>query len=59
MIAVAGGAFGFTTSATANLREKNDYWNETVGGFPCGAIVGLACTVPSALRLAILLQEPY
>ena len=50
VVALAGGAFGFTTSATANLREKNDYWNETAGGFPCGAIVGLACTAHPPLR---------
>ena len=40
--AVAGGAYGFTRSAAANLREKNDHLNTAIGGFFAGAIPGLA-----------------
>ncbi|KAK4032987.1 hypothetical protein C8A01DRAFT_20013 [Parachaetomium inaequale] len=39
--AAAGGAFEFTRCASANLREKDDYWNHAIGGFVAGATVGL------------------
>ena len=41
--AAVGGAFEFTRVASANLREKEDYWNDAVGGFVAGAILGLRC----------------
>ncbi|EAQ83208.1 hypothetical protein CHGG_09612 [Chaetomium globosum CBS 148.51] len=39
--AVAGTAYEFTRCASANLREKDDYWNHTLGGFVAGAALGL------------------
>ena len=36
-----GAAYSFTRVATANLREKDDHWNATVGGFVGGAVGGL------------------
>ncbi|KAG7293736.1 hypothetical protein NEMBOFW57_003793 [Staphylotrichum longicolle] len=39
--AAVGGAYEFTRAASANLREKDDYWNHAVGGFVAGAILGL------------------
>ncbi|MCJ1338496.1 hypothetical protein MMC09_003784 [Bachmanniomyces sp. S44760] len=58
--AAMGGAYEFTRSASANLREKNDSWNTTLGGFVAGSIMGLRLrTFPAVLGygagLAILL----
>lgn len=36
-----GGAYQFTKDASANLREKDDYWNSVIGGFFSGAVLGL------------------
>ena len=33
----------FTKTATANLREKDDYINSALGGFLAGAIMGSRC----------------
>ncbi|KAK4237579.1 hypothetical protein C8A03DRAFT_15907 [Achaetomium macrosporum] len=40
-MAAAGGVYEFTRLASANLREKEDFWNEGIGGFFAGATVGL------------------
>ncbi|KAG8529301.1 uncharacterized protein KY384_005937 [Bacidia gigantensis] len=41
-VAIAAGAtFGFTRSAAANLREKDDYVNSTIAGFLAGSLLGL------------------
>lgn len=42
--AAMGGAYEFTKCASANLREKNDVYNTTLGGFVAGSILGLRCT---------------
>lgn len=39
--AAVGSCFEFVTAASANLRERNDYLNPTIGGFISGTIVGL------------------
>jgi len=39
--AAMGGAYQFVSTASANLREQNDWWNHSLGGFCSGAIVGL------------------
>ncbi|QIX00142.1 hypothetical protein AMS68_005659 [Peltaster fructicola] len=39
--AAMGAAFGFVKSASANLRETDDTWNTTYGGFAAGSMVGL------------------
>ena len=41
-----GGAYAFTSTATANLREKKDPFNEALGGALAGAIIGLRSTSP-------------
>jgi hypothetical protein len=38
-----GGAYEFSKTASANLRQKNDTWNEAIGGFFGGSILGLRC----------------
>jgi hypothetical protein len=38
-----GGSYMFTRNAAANLREKEDFWNPTIGGFVAGAILGTRC----------------
>lgn len=38
-----GGAYEFFRTAAANLREKNDSYNEAIGGFVGGAMLGLRC----------------
>ncbi|KAL2019947.1 hypothetical protein VTK56DRAFT_9039 [Thermocarpiscus australiensis] len=37
----AGGVYEFTRVASANLREKDDYYNNGIGGFFAGAVIGL------------------
>ncbi|MCJ1467469.1 hypothetical protein MMC07_006094 [Pseudocyphellaria aurata] len=39
--AAMGGAFEFIRIAAANLREKEDSYNQAIGGFCAGAILGL------------------
>lgn len=39
-----GGVYEFARSASANLRQKDDSWNEAIGGFFGGAMVGLRGT---------------
>ena len=38
-----GGAYEFFKTAAANLRKKNDTYNEAIGGFFGGSIAGLRC----------------
>jgi len=42
-----GGAYEFSKTASANLREKDDAWNPAVGGFFAGTMMGLRCTQTS------------
>ncbi len=44
--AAAGGTYGFAKAAAANLREKNDSWNPTIGGFLGGVVLGMRCQGP-------------
>ncbi|KAL9590510.1 MAG: hypothetical protein Q9203_000687 [Teloschistes exilis] len=39
--AAIGGFYEFTRTAAANLREKNDAYNNAIGGFFGGGVVGL------------------
>lgn len=39
-----GGTFSFVSTASANLREKNDFLNHALGGACAGSLVGLAST---------------
>lgn len=41
-----GGAYGFVKTASANLREKHDPYNNALGGFFAGALVGLRSIAP-------------
>jgi len=41
-----GGSYMFVRNASANLREKEDHWNPTIGGFVAGAILGTRCMPP-------------
>ncbi|KAG8629759.1 hypothetical protein KVT40_001378 [Elsinoe batatas] len=36
-----GGVYEFAKLASANLREKDDIWNPTIGGFFSGTMLGL------------------
>lgn len=47
--AAMGGTYAFVSTASANLRQKNDPYNPGLGGFFAGALVGLR----SALTLQI------
>jgi len=60
VFAAMGGTYEFTRLAAANLRQKDDSWNPTIGGFLAGSIVGMKFrTLPAVLGygagLAILL----
>ncbi|KAK1979399.1 Tim17/Tim22/Tim23 family protein [Colletotrichum cereale] len=41
VMAIGGGAYGFTQSAMANLRQKDDAWNTATAGFVAGSILGM------------------
>ncbi|KAI9851567.1 MAG: hypothetical protein M1824_002608 [Vezdaea acicularis] len=50
VFAAMGGTYEFVSTASANLREKNDTWNPTVGGFFAGSVMGLKFrTMPAVL----------
>ncbi|KAI9717371.1 MAG: hypothetical protein M1812_004723 [Candelaria pacifica] len=60
VFAAMGGTYEFAKTASANLREKDDSWNPTIGGFLGGAMLGLRFrTIPAVLGygagLAVLL----
>jgi len=60
IFAAMGGSYMFVRNAAANLREVDDSWNPTIGGFVAGAIMGTRFrTMPSVLgygtSLAVLL----
>jgi len=40
-----GGAYEFAKTASANLRQKDDVWNPTIGGFCAGTMLGLRCKI--------------
>src|SRR5437763_11110028 len=42
--AAMGGTYAFVSTASANLRQKNDPYNPGLGGFFAGALVGLRST---------------
>jgi hypothetical protein len=46
-----GGTYEFVKTASANLREKEDHWNTTWGGFFSGAIIGLRGLFNPFLRI--------
>lgn len=37
-----GATYQFTRDSAANLRQKNDTYNEAIGGFASGLVLGLA-----------------
>ena len=51
VVVSVGAAYSFTRAACANLREKDDHWNATVGGFFGGAVGGLRREFVAALLL--------
>lgn len=54
--ALGGGAYGFTQTAMANLREKDDAWNSATAGFFAGSILGLTSTDTCPRRLTLHLD---
>lgn len=52
LLAAAGGTYGFAKAAAANLREKDDSWNPTIGGFLAGAVLGMRCQAPLSIQRA-------
>ena len=55
-IVSVGAAYSFTRAASANLREKDDHWNATIGGFFGGAVGGLRREFAAASLLQTRLQ---
>jgi len=50
LFAAMGGTYAFVSTASANLRQKNDPYNNALGGFFAGALVGLRKrSMPSVL----------
>lgn len=52
--AAMGTVYEFTRCSAANLRRKDDTWNEAIGGFFGGAVVGLRCMLPQNVRAGSL-----
>lgn len=42
-VAAMGGLYEFCKIASANLREKEDVYNSTIGGFFAGSVLGFRC----------------
>jgi hypothetical protein len=40
-----GASFGFISTVSANLRERDDSWNIALGGFAAGSMVGLTSEI--------------
>ncbi|KAK7445594.1 Tim17/Tim22/Tim23 family protein [Colletotrichum acutatum] len=55
VMAIGGGAYGFTKSAMANLREKDDPWNTATAGFIAGSILGMTIAPQTARRMPVVL----
>ncbi|KAK3321532.1 hypothetical protein B0H66DRAFT_551995 [Apodospora peruviana] len=54
-MASAGTAYEFTRTAAANLREKDDHYNEAIGGFCGGSVIGLfSGRMPRVLGYGVL-----
>ena len=43
-----GGSYEFFKDASANLRQKDDAYNSSIGGFLAGTILGLRCMALSS-----------
>lgn len=43
----------FVKDASANLREKDDTWNTTIGAFLGGGVLGLRCTYKSCESIGL------
>ncbi len=54
-LAGVGGTYAFISNASANLREKNDPYNQALGGFCAGALLG----VPSTRMISAAAQRPH
>ncbi|KAM3083338.1 hypothetical protein ACMFMG_003991 [Clarireedia jacksonii] len=55
IFAAMGGTYEFTKNASANLREKDDSYNEAIGGFLAGSVLGLRYgTTPAVLGFGAL-----
>jgi Tim17/Tim22/Tim23/Pmp24 family len=46
-----GGTYAFVSTASANLREKNDPWNHFWGGMTGGALLGLRSKQHQSLEM--------
>ncbi|EXJ88530.1 hypothetical protein A1O1_05460 [Capronia coronata CBS 617.96] len=56
LFAAVGGTFAFTSAASANLREKDDFWNHGIGGALAGTLPGLTKrSMPAAMGGAFAL----
>ncbi|KAI9860158.1 MAG: hypothetical protein M1813_006268 [Trichoglossum hirsutum] len=50
VFAAMGGTYEFVSTASANLREKDDSWNPSIGGFFAGSIMGhVVRSIPAVL----------
>ncbi|KAI4205298.1 MAG: hypothetical protein LQ350_000621 [Teloschistes chrysophthalmus] len=56
--AAIGGVYEFTRTAAANLREKNDAYNNAIGGFFGGGVVGLRCIAQPPLHAYTKTKRP-
>ncbi len=59
IIAVMGAAYGFSKTAAANLREKEDSYNPAIAGFLAGSAGALRCEQPSPKDKASACLHPH
>lgn len=52
-----GGVYSFFRTASANLRQSDDSYNEAVGGFLAGSVLGLRCKHSSQLGLCLKVDD--
>ncbi|KAI1007568.1 hypothetical protein K3495_g658 [Podosphaera aphanis] len=54
IFSAVGGSYQFVKAVSANLRERKDFWNATIGGLFAGSLVGLKVgTTPAFLGYSV------
>jgi hypothetical protein len=52
--AAMGASYAFASTVSANLRQKNDSWNNAIGGLFGGSMIGLTRMAHIAEDMAVL-----
>lgn len=52
--AAMGASYAFASTVSANLRQKNDSWNQAIGGLVGGSMIGLTRMAHAVADMAVL-----